>query len=143
MQRNEVINRLCKISTRVSREIYGHTRPATAFCGDMTDPDGYRFDSEVIEFIERAVQTAIESNEKQEASSEFKREPRYIVLKLSDMKKYLYECQITNIYSAGQLIANGRARDGRPPFNAVVVEQDWPEFEPTWAAIEARMNSQK
>ena len=31
--------------------------------------------------------------------------------------------------------------DGKPPFNAVVVEQDWPEFEMVWDAIEARMTA--
>lgn len=73
--------------------------------------------------------------------SNFKREPRYIVFKLKDIKKYIgpdFEAMET-LYAFGNHITAGRIADGKLPFNAVVVEQDWPEFEPTWEAIEARM----
>jgi len=72
--------------------------------------------------------------------SDFKREPRYVVLKIKDMHSYLSPSQIEAVQTAGETIAVGRSLQGKPPFNAVVVEQDWPEFEPTWAAIEARMS---
>lgn len=71
--------------------------------------------------------------------SEFRREPRYVVFKIKDIQAYLNIAQIDALQTAGETIAAGRALEGKPPFNAVVVEQDWPEFEPTWAAIEARM----
>lgn len=74
--------------------------------------------------------------------SEFKRDPRYVVFKLKDVQRYCSGFNIGNIERVKHIIAEGRARDGKPPFNAVVVEQDWPEFEPTWAAIEARMVGQ-
>lgn len=70
---------------------------------------------------------------------EFVREPRYYVLKLKDINRYLDKAEYDFLMSIGNLIANGRAADGKPPFNAAVVEQDWPEFEPVWAMIEARM----
>ena len=69
----------------------------------------------------------------------FKREPRYVVFKIKDIQAYCSESIRGTIEEIGRLIAHGRDYEGKPPFNAVVVEQDWPEFEPTWAAIEARM----
>jgi hypothetical protein len=74
---------------------------------------------------------------------EFKREARYIVFKLTDLEKYIpSEDSKDFIYSIGDAIAKGRNLDGRPIFNAVVVEQDWPEFEMVWASIERRMTHQ-
>lgn len=74
-------------------------------------------------------------------SIQFKREPRYVVFKIKDIFAYLDGEQIKLLQTAGEAIAKGRAIAGKPPFNAVVVEQDWPEFEPTWNAIEARMTA--
>ena len=71
--------------------------------------------------------------------SEFKRESRYVVFKIKDIHAYLSAAQIGALQTAGETIATGRAIVGKPPFNAVVVEQDWPEFEMVWDAIEARM----
>lgn len=71
--------------------------------------------------------------------NEFKREPRYVVLKITDALAYLSACQLDRLQEIGEAIAAGRAADGKPIFNAVVVEQDWPEFEPTWSAIELRV----
>lgn len=70
----------------------------------------------------------------------FKREWRYVVFKMKDLHKYCTPSQLSWINDIGDCIASGRYADGKPPFNAVVVEEDWPEFEPTWAAIEARMS---
>ena len=67
------------------------------------------------------------------------REPRYVVLKVKDMLRHLDHNDYEAVMRAGRLIANGRTVDGKPPFNAAVVEQDWPEFEVVWALIEARM----
>lgn len=72
--------------------------------------------------------------------SEFKREPRYVVFKISDLLKHC-DADLGTLDRIGHQITAGRATEGKPPFNAVVVEQDWPEFEPTWAAIEARMTA--
>ena len=73
--------------------------------------------------------------------SEFKREPRYVVFKIKDIERYVTSEDKLLINEVGAAIAVGRKSDGKPPFNAVVVEQDWPEFELAWAAIEARMTA--
>ena len=62
-----------------------------------------------------------------------------MVFKIKDIAKYLTQWEKDSVMRIGEEIACARADDGKPPFNAVVVEQDWPEFETTWAAIEARM----
>lgn len=66
------------------------------------------------------------------------REPRYAVFKITDMQKYLTPGEISILFDIGAKIAAGRSKDLRQPFNAVVVEQDWPEFEMVWASIERR-----
>jgi hypothetical protein len=33
----------------------------------------------------------------------------------------------------------GRDCANKPPFKGLIVESDWPEYEPTWRAIEARV----
>lgn len=73
------------------------------------------------------------------APEEFKREPRYIVFKLKDVHAYLKAAEIRQLEKIGSTIAVNRAFHGKPPFNAVVVEQDWPEFDLVWQMIEARM----
>ena len=76
-------------------------------------------------------------------SQEFKRETRYVVLKIKDINSYLDAWHIRDLKELLKRVAEGRYRDGKPQFNAVVVEQDWPEFEQTWAAIESRMEKGK
>lgn len=71
----------------------------------------------------------------------FQREPRYVVFKIKDMLAHLSAAQLYALQEMGDQIARGRALVRRPPFNAVVVEQDWPEFEMVWKAIEARMTA--
>lgn len=71
-------------------------------------------------------------------TKEFKREPRYVVFKIKDVLAHCSPTQKSNLEGIGQCIAIGRSGEGKPPFNAVVVEQEWPEFEPVWAMIEAR-----
>lgn len=36
--------------------------------------------------------------------------------------------------------AEQRRLKGKKPLECVVVEKDWPEYEPTWKAIEARVS---
>ena len=36
-----------------------------------------------------------------------------------------------------------RALAGKPALHCVVVEKDWPEYEPTWVDIEARVSAGK
>lgn len=69
-------------------------------------------------------------------STEFKREERYIVFKVSDLGNSLKGDEIRQL--AGEY-AEQRRLKGKPPLECVVVESDWPEYEPTWRAIEARV----
>lgn len=71
-------------------------------------------------------------------TDEFKREPRYVVFKLKDIVAYLPKMP-SAIGLMERVIHEGRLADGKSDFRCVVVESDWPEYEPTWKAIEARM----
>ena len=70
---------------------------------------------------------------------EFKREDRYIVIKRTDLDKYVPSYSIESLESILQTVLEGRKADGKPLLECVVVESDWPEYETTWAAIEARV----
>jgi len=72
-------------------------------------------------------------------TGEFMREERYIVFKLSDVEKYLTDKDRANIAMMKMEIAAGRDCANKPPFKGLIVEADWPEYEPTWRAIEARV----
>ena len=72
-------------------------------------------------------------------NTEFEQEERYIVFKLADLHRYCSNFNISRIERVWQIIAEGRALEGKRPFSAVVVENDLPEYEPIWKAIEARM----
>jgi len=61
---------------------------------------------------------------------EFKREERYVILKISHMD------QIQKDILPRLLGVNGFI-----PVAGVVVESDWPEYEPTWAAIQKRVEA--
>lgn len=69
----------------------------------------------------------------------FKRERRYIVLKMSDVQQYLPKPLIDHLESIADEVNGARQMYGKPPLECVVVESDWPEYEPTWEAIQARV----
>ncbi|HFE31906.1 MAG TPA: hypothetical protein ENJ17_01195 [Gammaproteobacteria bacterium] len=71
--------------------------------------------------------------------TEFIREVRYFVLKYKDINKYLSKAEKEQLLSITNKISGGRLNDGRPMLDCVVVEQDWPEYEPTLVAIERRV----
>ena len=68
----------------------------------------------------------------------FTRENRYIVLKCSDLNQLSrpMDRPLSDVIQAAYRI---RQDSGKAPLKCVVVESDWPEFEPTWSTIEARM----
>ena len=70
---------------------------------------------------------------------QFKREQRYFVVKVKDAKEYLDTRQLEKLAEIADTISEGREKDGIPAVECVVVESDWPEYEPTWRAIEARI----
>lgn len=64
---------------------------------------------------------------------EFQREDRYIVIKRSDLKKVPASYRSHLVDPMLSLLAH------LPNRECLVIESDWPEYEPAWAAIEARM----
>ncbi|QDD91897.1 hypothetical protein [Pseudomonas oryzihabitans] len=66
-------------------------------------------------------------------AGEFKREDRYIVIKRKDLDQLPPVVRVPFIQAMSQLGPELPRRD------YLVIESDWPEYEPTWAAIEARM----
>lgn len=69
----------------------------------------------------------------------FQREERYTVLKITDVGQALDADECEALIHYEQKVAAWRENNGKRPLVAVVVESDWPEYEPTWAAIEQRM----
>lgn len=69
----------------------------------------------------------------------FQREERYTVLKITDVGQALDADEREALIHYEQKVAAWRENNGKRPLVAVVVESDWPEYEPTWAAIEQRM----
>ncbi len=71
--------------------------------------------------------------------TEFTREARYVVLKSADVMQCLAVSELIELRRIQAKVEEHRAEIGKPPLDCVVVESDWPEYEPTWNAIEARM----
>lgn len=67
--------------------------------------------------------------------SEFKRENRYLVFKLSDIESSLDHQQKMALDSLASVVNNNRALRGKAPLDGVVVESDWPIYERVWALI--------
>ena len=61
-------------------------------------------------------------------SEKFEREERYIVFKVKDLSEHKLGW-VRDVIRLNNI----------PTVDAVVVEADWPEYEPTWAAIERRV----
>lgn len=69
-----------------------------------------------------------------------KRELRYLVLKLKDMDAALSEAEMDMVLRISRKVVAYRLENNRDFLECVVVENDWPEFEPTWQAIENRID---
>ena len=74
-----------------------------------------------------------------EMPNAFTREARYMVLKSADAMKCLTVSELIELRRIQAKVEEHRAEIGKPPLDCVVVESDWPEYEPTWRAIEARV----
>ena len=68
-----------------------------------------------------------------------KREKRYIIFKVTDAEKHLNDPELNVLKQLERKVAAGRLSDKKPLMTAVVVEEDWPEYERTWQSIEARV----
>ena len=74
------------------------------------------------------------------------RENRYLVIKRSDLEriKFAIKPEAWAAYETiEKLVSISRENEGKPPLCCVVVESDWPEYEPTWDAIEKRVDSRE
>lgn len=67
----------------------------------------------------------------------FKREDRYLVFKKSDLTPE----QVRVLTEWRKTVQGQRLANGKDILTTVVVESDWPEFEPTWDAIQLRMEN--
>ena len=76
-------------------------------------------------------------------TDEFVREDRYIVFKLSDVVEHLTTAERLHLERLYEIQRVGRKEAGKSALECVVVESDWPEYEPTWRAIEARVTDAK
>jgi len=72
-------------------------------------------------------------------TKEFKREHRYLVLKLKDVDPALSSLEKNILNLILNKVAEYRDFIGKPPLKSLVIEEDWPEYEKAWKAIEERM----
>lgn len=71
-------------------------------------------------------------------TKEFMREDRYIVFKISDVVEHLTTTEALHLARLYEIQRVGRKEAGKSELECVVVESDWPEYESTCRAIEAR-----
>jgi hypothetical protein len=68
---------------------------------------------------------------------------RYVVIKSVDLNVPEFTPEMArNLAEITNTIEKARFARLKPPLKCVVVESDWPEYEPTWKAIEARVNAE-
>ena len=72
-------------------------------------------------------------------SNEFMREERYFVFKISDVVEHLTTTEAVHLARLYEIQRVGRKEARKSELECVVVEKDWPEYESTWRAIEARV----
>ena len=69
----------------------------------------------------------------------FKREQGYIVLKITDIHAAcLTYKEVVDLNAVCEKISQARIEHAKGLLECVVVEKDWPEYDPTWAAIVKR-----
>lgn len=73
---------------------------------------------------------------RQMASVPFKREDRYIVIKRSDLANIPVNYRSALVEPMLSLLSHLPSRE------YLVIESDWPEYEPTWTAIKARVTGE-
>ena len=71
------------------------------------------------------------------------REYRYMVFKLKDIRAALTREERAFLKHLAGKVHDYRLGEGKQTLECVVVESDWPEYGPTWAAIEERMDDEK
>lgn len=69
-------------------------------------------------------------------------EQRYIVIKYKDINRYLMSIQIASLFDWCNRITKGRVCEGKKEIDCIVIEKDWPEYEPVLAMLSARVDSE-
>lgn len=69
-------------------------------------------------------------------------EDRYIILKQSDVDAALDTSRKFSLSSIVSKVYTHRKSQGKQPLKAVVIESDWPEYEPTVKALESRIEKE-
>lgn len=78
------------------------------------------------------------------ATDEFKLEPRYIVLKGTDVERYLSATDKFSLEVIMRKINIGRAHDNKSELGCMVIENDWqPEYSAAVEMIRQRVESQR
>lgn len=72
----------------------------------------------------------------------FTREPRYIVLKSTDVKAALTQTDQEILEILCDKVARWRISHDKANLSGVFVEHDWPEHDGVWAAIEQRVSGE-
>ncbi|MDC5753555.1 hypothetical protein [Vibrio europaeus] len=70
-------------------------------------------------------------------SNEFKKEDRYLVIKRSDIEKFLTCPEKEELYQLAGVVRDGRAILTSKSLECVVVESDWPIYNDVWKMVEA------
>ena len=68
---------------------------------------------------------------------------RYAVVKMLDARACLSSEELAILSILFNKVESYRDSIGKSLMKCVVVEQDWPEYEPTWQAIEKRVDSEQ
>lgn len=68
------------------------------------------------------------------------REHRYIVAKIIDAQIALTETEFKRLCALSAKVDKFRVDNGVNSLVCLIVENDWPEYEPTWKLIEQRMD---
>jgi hypothetical protein len=72
-------------------------------------------------------------------TEKFELEQRYVVLKITDVIKYLPVEMVNNLNSISRRISNARRKhDGKADLLSIVIEHDWPEYPWVLAMLKSR-----
>ncbi|CCI88455.1 hypothetical protein BN79_027 [Yersinia phage phiR2-01] len=67
---------------------------------------------------------------------------RYYVIKASHAKEALTKEEQDTLLRLGMKCAKWRSEVGKTPFECLVVEHDWPEYEKVWDMLEKRVDGE-
>ena len=89
---------------------------------------------------QRLFEEAVATKQKAVGEKEFRREARYVVVKIKDIDAAgCTDAERDAFNVLCDKVSRYRISSAKGLLECVVVEKDWPEFEPTWKAIEERM----